>query len=52
MTITGQFTEDELIEYIGLKLKIETIKIIASSEEYSDSDKVKFINLYLQEGTK
>lgn len=49
MDITGRLTDEELIEYISLRLKLETLNNMVNSSEYSDSDKISFLKTYLKE---
>lgn len=49
MNINGTLTDDELIEYIGLRLKLETLNNMVNSKEYSDTEKIAFLKMYLKE---
>lgn len=49
MDITGHLSDDELVEYIGLRLKLEAINNVVNSKEYSESDKIYFLRMYLKE---
>ena len=49
MNINGTLNDEELIEYIGLRLKLETINNLVNSKEYSEQDKVGFLKMYLKE---
>lgn len=50
MDITGRLNDDELIEYISFRLKLETLNNLVNSKEYLDSEKIKFLKMYLKEG--
>lgn len=49
MDINGHLTEDELIEYISYRLKLETLNNLVNSKEYSDTEKINFLKMYLKE---
>jgi len=49
MVINGQLTDEELIEYISLRLKLETINNLVNSKEYTEQEKVNFLKMYLKE---
>lgn len=49
MEITGRFSEQELIEYIGLKIKLETLRSLANSIDITAEEKETFFKVYLQE---
>lgn len=49
MNINGTLTDEELIEYIGLRLKLETLNNLVNSKEYTDTEKINFLKMYLKE---
>lgn len=49
MNISGTLSDSELLEYIGLKLKLETIREIANSDSNTALDRVTFIKMFLKE---
>lgn len=49
MDVTGNLTDSELIEYIGLKIKFETLRNMIYSPDMTDRAKLAFIEIYLQE---
>lgn len=49
MDITGKLSEEELIEYISLRLRLEALNNVVNSIEYSDTEKIVFLKMYLKE---
>lgn len=43
MDIKGTFTEDELVEYVGMRLKLNTIKNVLDSTEFGEQAKLLII---------